>query len=230
MNLKEYYDNLDPEMLWLPQNPHWTQFRIGLDKEMNNMKKIKDVITDRNLLLKWLREYQPYHVFYMTSKFLDPTIVNRKGPKLSQNLFLFSDEIILDIDRETLQESKTDTLLLDKYLKEMNIPPYMYVYSGKKGFHLHIKFDYRSSAEYPIEREQETLEVKKSILYNIQHDTGLKIDTLAGWNTRGIMRLPGTIHGKTGNLVEIIQYDEIKDYKPKKIVNIREDPKFKDYI
>ena len=35
-----------------------------------------------------------------------------------------------------------------------------------------------------------------------------------------MIRIPGSIHGKTGNLVEKINEDEIMDYTPKHIVDV----------
>ncbi|MEM3859741.1 MAG: hypothetical protein QW478_10115 [Candidatus Micrarchaeaceae archaeon] len=230
MELKEYYASLDPKELWLPSFPHWTQFRFSLDANLISMRKIKDVINTRADLLFYLRKYAPYHVFYMTSKFLDATVVNKKGNKLSQNLFLFSDEIVLDIDRDTIEESKQAAYDLVKYLKKVNMLPYMVVFSGKKGFHLHLPFGCRSGSDSPAEREQDTLLCKKAIIENIEEDTGIKIDSVAGWNTRGIIRLPGTIHGKTGNLVEKIGIEDIKGYEPKRIVDVKKEIKFKEFV
>jgi hypothetical protein len=50
------------------------------------------------------------------------------------------------------------------------------------------------------------------------------------WDTRRIVRLPGTIHGKTGNLVEIINPEDISKYQPKHLVDIEKGVLLRDRV
>ena len=224
MNLREYYANLQTSDLYLPECLNWTHFRFFLPQPM----KVKDIIKEPQRLLDLLRFYAPEHVFYTPSKFMDPTIIRKKGMDLSSNNFLFSPEYVLDVDRKELKDAKEATIKLLDHLYANNWIPNLIVFSGHKGWHIHLPFGFRSDSVDPRTREQETKQIKSSITEELQKIA--TTDTIPSWDTRRIIRLPGTIHGTTGNLVEAVKREDIKDYEPKHIVEIEHPIMFKDYL
>ncbi len=224
--LKDYYDSISPNDLWLPAFIQWTHFRFGLDPENIKMRKVWYRIRTKEALIKALKRYYPANAYYTPSKFL---LARKLGKKEEANTFLFSDEVVIDIDRTNLMDAKQDALKLISYLKSIDKYPFLIVFSGRKGFHLHIDFDYISSNPLPSKRMKEFEERKKQFLEEVEKATGVEIDIQAGCNPLGLIRIPGTIHGKTGNLVEIIGEEDILSYTPKKIVDVVSVPAFKEY-
>lgn len=226
--LEEFYMDCKPEEIFSPGFINWTHFRIFMGKRV---KKIRNVIYSATQLLEELKKYAPDHVFYTPSKFMDPTKIGRKTNKISQNLFLFSDTFILDIDREgDIESAKLATKTILVYLGKMGWKPDYVCFSGSKGFHISLPFEFRSASDDPITREADTARVKTVILSQIKQDTGVEVDSIVSCDTRRIVRLPGTIHGKTGNLVEIIKPEDVMGYKPKNIVSIEKKEGVGDYI
>ena len=226
--LEEFYRDCSAQSLWLPTYPQWTHFRIFMG---DRAKKIKNMIYSADHLLFELQRYNPGHVFYTPSKFMDPTKIGRKTSKVSQNLFLFADTFIIDIDREgDLTAAKEDTEHLLEYLQKMGWTQDYVCFSGSKGFHISLPFGFRSKSPDPVQRELDTQKIKTTLVAQLKQDTGIVMDTIVSWDTRRIVRLPGTIHGKTGNLVEIVTPQEVRGYEPKHLVNVEKPEGVGDYI
>ena len=228
MEIDEYYKKLKEEDIYLPPNPQFRQFKI---ETPSGVMKIKKKITSKKVLLDILRKYNNIlNVWYSVNYFLDPTILGRKGKSYHRNLFIFSDLFVVDIDRETIDEQKKAIMDFLAYLHKVNYPPKLIVYTGNKGFHIYLDFLFRSAAMSPIDREKENLDIKKAMIEALEKDSGVVLDKIISWDTRRVVRLPGTIHGKTGNLVEIVDGKDIKDFKPKHVVDIHRERKFEEYI
>lgn len=239
---ERYYDRLKVEDLYIPEDLGHTHLRLFSE---GHAFKIRDVIKSPEHLLSILRRYDPSDVFYTPSKFSDPTVINKKSDKISQNLFLYANEFVIDIDssdkkksgEENLTASKNAVLKILGYLKHAEwVPfmpfgwyPFMLVYSGNKGWHLHFHFDIRPNEPDPVKRELHVKRIKSRIIDDIYRFEPL-VDTIPSWDTRRIIRLPGSVHGKTGNLVEIVKEEDIPDYKPKHMVEIEKKTTFRDYV
>ena len=239
---EEYYYRLKSEDLYIPEDLSHTHLRLFSE---GHAFKIRDIITGPGHLLSILKRYSPSDVFYTPSKFSDPTVINKKSDKMSQNLFLYANEFVIDIDssdpkkswEENLAASKNAVLKILGYLKDGDwVPfmpfgwyPFMLVFSGNKGWHMHFHFDARPNEPDPIKRELRVKQIKSRIIDDIYRFEPL-VDTIPSWDTRRIIRLPGSVHGKTGNLVEIVKEEEILGYRPKHVVEIEKKTTFKDYI
>jgi DNA primase catalytic subunit len=220
--VREYYKTAD---LWLPTRPNWRYFRFILFS--GQTVKIIDRITNRDKLRKWLVHYAPAHVYYSCSMFLNPTIINRmyknrtRTDILYQNLFLGSDALYFDIDKNNLDDAKKELKKLISLLKTKYYhPDHEYIYSGDRGFHLKcFGFDFKSmTSSNPVQFEKDIGEMKNLIALEIERE--VDIDTPITYNTRCIIRLPGSIHGSTGNLVEIVREKDIDTYKPRQILKL----------
>lgn len=210
----EYYRNLNPNSIWLPNQIHFTHFRVFTPTP----RKIQHILHTPRDVRDMLSATSPMHAFYVTSYFLQPDKLGKRGNDGA--IFLYSDEFVIDIDREELQEAKESTLKILEVLKFLQIPIRYIVYSGRKGFHIHCSMEKTSHSE------METISIKKAMISRIYSSSEIlfreriAIDEPVSWDTRRLIRIPGSIHGKTGNLVEVIREDEIKNYTPKKVIDV----------
>lgn len=228
MEIDEYYKNLKEEDIYLPPNPQFRQFKI---KKPFGATKIKKKITSKKRLLAILRKHSSVlDVWYSVNYFLDPTVLGRKGKSYHRNFFMFSDLFVVDIDRPTFVEQKKALMDFLAYLHKVNYPPKLIMYTGNKGFHIYLDFLFRSAAASPIDREKENLDIKKAMIEVLEKDSGVILDKIISWDTRRVIRLPGSINARTGNLVEIVDEKDIKDFKPNHIVDILRERKFEEYI
>jgi hypothetical protein len=226
-DFKDYYKHLNTNQLYLPEEIRYTHFRFFCPRPV----KIPKILKTKRDVKKILEAYSPMHAFYIPSYFLQPNEVGERGN--DEACFLSSIELVLDIDRkdedktweENLNDAKIDTSRLINSIQDLyELSPKLIVYSGCKGFHIHydiknlippdsfwLKFD---------RREDSSIQLKKKMVREIVARTGIRLDEPATWNTRGLMRIPGTIHGGTGALVEVIKRSQIRNYHPKIIVNV----------
>ena len=157
----------------------------------------------------------------MVSYFLQP---NKLGPKGRGNArFLFLPEFIIDLDSKSGcldDDVKADTLEVIKYMRDyFSVEPRAIVYSGQKGFHLHYPFPFPGFRQ--LSTEEETIRFAKAIVKTIEDATGvLTIDDPVSTDTRRLIRIPGSVHGRTGNLVEKIKEKDIMSYEPKHVVDV----------
>ncbi len=213
--IRAYYAELNPNKILLPPHLKFLHFRIFAPGPIKIKWKIRTLNDVRDMLI----HYAPLHAFYSTSYFLNPTKVGRKGSDGA--IFLFSDEFVVDVDRENLEEAKEDTLKLIEAIREINLTIKYVVFSGHKGFHIHCKMPSLSNIE------DATLSMKKSLVDKLNAKTEelfghvIPIDEAVSYDTRRIMRIPGTIHGETGNIVEKVDPQKIKSYHPVKAVDIQ---------
>ena len=136
-----------------------------------------------------------------------------------------------DIDKEKLNDARVE---LQKLIERLYIiyshHDLQFIYSGNRGFHVK-DFDFVCPKDNnPIKCEQLMGVAKKKMTLEISEpeDQGIEaidIDAPISYNTRCIIRLPQSIHGSTGNLVEIINENEINNFKPKRILKLSKLPK-----
>jgi len=212
--------------LWLPPNAQWRHFRFFLFD--GTIQKIPDRITTTDKLRAALLKYAPAHAYYSCSMFLNPTIIRKRGPKISENHFMGTDAMYYDIDKKDIQKAKVETKKLVTLLeREHNRSRDLmeFIYSGSRGFHIKdFKVGYpRGNIIDPREWEMAVLQAKKEFILDLEGK--IDIDAEISYNTRCIIRLPGTIHGGTGNLCEKLEYGQIDNFKPKHIIDFTEIPK-----
>jgi DNA primase catalytic subunit len=191
--------------------------------------KIKDRITNLNTLRKWLCRFSPLHVYYSTATWLDSQNVgpkelreNSPGFQFAYNVFL-AQELYFDIDvAGSLEQAKFWTRKLMEHLeKDYGFQSILPVYSGNKGFHLHVyDFDIKNwisnVSPHPAVRELQTQEVKVKIVNDLM-DKGLVFDADVTVDTRRIIRLPGSVNGKTLNICQIV--DDLESFQPQRLGN-----------
>jgi DNA primase small subunit len=226
--IRDYY--LHTSTLWLPPRAGFRQFRFFLSEDLSGERviKIKDRLNNLQKLRSWLVRFAPDHVYYSTSTWLDSQnmgpkeLKKRPGYDFAYNVFL-SQELYFDVDvAGDLEEAKNWTRKLKKCLEDdYGFRKILMIYSGNKGFHLHI-YDFELSkfelavSEHPAVREQQTQEVKVKIV-NDMMSKGLVFDADVTVDTRRIIRLPGSVNAKTLNICEIV--DDLETFQPQRLAD-----------
>lgn len=222
--------------LWLPPKSTQRQFRFflyGLNKK-TRVLKIQDRLNSIERLRKLLCKYTPADVYYSTSCWLDPQNLgprsfkkkSKPGYELASNVYLYS-ELYFDIDAPgDFPLAKRETKRLVDFLKEKyKFQDIKIAFSGGKGFHVYV-YDFKLQDFVdeiyadPRMREGQAQDVKLEIVEEILHKQDILIDAPITLDTRRIIRLPMTIHSGSKNLCEFIDYNQINDFKPRKLKDL----------
>ncbi len=229
--IREYYRQARPESFSLPEQPTRRQFRLALKRPTGRLTftKIDDRVRDGAVLKRHLERMAPHHAYFTTSTWLDP---QRLGPRdlvkakkagytLAHNVFL-DQGLYFDIDVPgDLHEAARQLLLLRDFLKDRwGFNRHRAVYSGSKGFHLYVEdFEIRKFVAVeadPRQREQQHPVVKAQFT-DAALRAGIMIDAAVTLDPRRILRVPGTVHGKTLNLCEVVDLARVESFVPRRI-------------
>lgn len=201
--LKEYYRSNPPNLNAIT-NLNRRHFRMVLQN--GRFLKIPDIIPNEKILQNWLVRLGPTDVYYSTGCWLNPSSIKRRPKEkglgfLDSGILLYHD-IVFDIDfsplcLKNLERAKNETLQLYEHMKEKGYENKYIAFSGSKGFHLSFADPEWSKIEDPYEREMKTIKRRKELVAEVKKN-GFKIDCHTTYDTRRIMRLPGTINSKTG--------------------------------
>jgi len=166
--IRDYYNSITEDDLWLPPHSNWRQFRFFVWNEREHrmiVTKIKDNFKNnahgKTALLRRLRQHAPHHCYYTTGTWINPQSVgpdpNSRGGrnkfyKKKQLMTIYNNsmmwrELYFDVDfyMPTFTESADETLKLAKWYGNREIKSdqeLTFVFSGGKGFHL-IDFGFR---------------------------------------------------------------------------------------
>lgn len=225
--LREYYRTAE---LWIPPKSTKRQFRFAIERGSDlRFTKVKDRIYNTEVLRKWLLREAPVHAYYTTSMWLDPQNLGpkqykgkRAGYEFSHNVFL-GQELYFDIDAPgDLDAAKRHLLdLVDLMKGEFGFKDMRTVFSGSKGFHLYVydfdpsSFGYEFQCD-PRERERVYQDSKVRFVESALAK-GIAIDVEITLDTRRIIRLPGTVHGKTFYLCEFVPLHKVGSFRPRGI-------------
>jgi DNA primase catalytic subunit len=221
--LRAYYATAP---LWLPPRPTFRQFRVAVDRPGRRTRflKIDDRVKNAETLRGWLVRLAPAHVYFTTSRWLDP---QRLGPRdlrgrkagypIAHNILL-GQELYFDIDAPgDLDAAKEDASALLQFLREEGLDDLRLVYSGNKGFHVHA-YDFERKflprlPEDPRKREAAVQGARVDLVTRIVNE-GIGIDVDVTMDPRRILRLPGSVHGRTFNICEFVPAAGLGRFQP----------------
>ena len=189
MNLQDYYMTAD-----LHEPPHFEnrEFAVIKDGKMWRHLAFENVQKLRSFLI----EHQPTHVYFSSAKYEDPGNNNMMEKREG---WLGSD-LVFDIDNDhledpTIVEAAFHALQLKEVLiKKFGLKDMMFTFSGSRGYHIHVRDECIQKLNNH-ERQQivECIERFK-----------IGIDAPVTCDISRLIRLPGSIHGKTGEQCRII--------------------------
>ncbi|HEV8595150.1 MAG TPA: hypothetical protein VGR51_06440 [Thermoplasmata archaeon] len=224
--LAEFYRHAP---LWLPSRPTFRQFRVARETADGRtaFRKIEDRVKDEETLRAWLVRLTPLHVYFTTSRWLDPVRLGprdlrhkRGGYPIAHNVFL-GQELYFDIDAPgDLAAAKADARALLAFLRREGLADLRLVYSGNKGFHVHAyDFEQRFAPEFPEDprKREAAAQAARADLVTRVVGAGIGIDVDVTMDPRRILRLPGTVHGTTFNICQFVAPAELDAFQPTRI-------------
>ena len=212
-DFNQYYQNHDVDLSWL-NKPSQHGFRWRCSN--GSWRKSKRRISSQNTFRKAIAKDNPSDIYFSTSSWLEPIDLPNLNDETKPHPILLNHLIVFDIDfaplsLENLEQARVTTLNLHKWIQKHYDYELMSIsFSGSKGFHLFYNDPDRSlfSIENSKERETAVRENRNKLLQEVLL-TGFKVDPRITADTRRIIRLPGSIHGKTGLLCHRINVERL---------------------
>lgn len=209
--LREYYETAK---LWLPENSGWRFFKVILQNK--RCIYIKDRIHSTKILRKHLLKMidkgdLPYHIYYSSSTFLNPTTAEKQDFKYGDRIFLYND-LVFDVDEKTLDEAKATTEKILAFMENEKGYFLKYILFTGRGFHIVYKDLNPISKPEPYQREIDTRN-KRVYLVQQMKKSGIDWDSEITVDMNRVIRLPNTINMKTGNLTQFI-FGDLKTFIP----------------
>ncbi len=212
--LSSYYQNNTIDLSWLLK-PSRHQFRwkslkgpwITSDRRVSSSKKLIELFSNS----------MPTDVYVSTSSWLNPVNLPRIKDTKKPSPILLDHLVVFDIDIMPfcllrLEEARQATFNLRNWLIDnTDIQIKHITFSGSKGFHIIADDPDRESFSEPDPKlREEKVKSQRKQLLNQVIEAGHPVDKVVTADTRRIIRLPGTVHGKTGWICTIINDEWIE--------------------
>ena len=212
-DFNQYYQNHEVDLSWLKKpSQHGFRWRCSNGSWRKSKRRVSSVDSFR----KAIGKDNPSDVYFSTSSWLEPIDLPNLNDDTKPHPILLNHLIVFDIDfaplsLENLERARLTTLNLHKWIEKNYDYELMSIsFSGSKGFHLFYDDPDRSlfAIENSKEREDAVRENRNKLLQEVLL-AGFKVDPRITGDTRRIIRLPGTIHGKTGLLCHRISIEKL---------------------
>ena len=200
----QYYQNHEVDISWLTKpSQHEFRWRCSDGRWRKSNRRVSSIETFRKAIF----QDNPADIYFSTSSWLNPIDLPRLSDETRPHPILLNHLIVFDIDFsplsfENLEKARETTLNLHNWIKENYDYELLSIsFSGSKGFHLFYNDLDRTlfSIEDAKKRENAVKEERNKLLQEVLL-AGFKVDPRITSDTRRIIRLPGSIHGKTGLL------------------------------
>lgn len=210
----QYYQNNEVDISWLPKpSQHEFRWRCNDGKWRKSKRRVSSIETFR----KAISQDSPADIYLSTSSWLNPIDLPKLSDESRPHPILINHLIVFDIDfsplsLENLEKARVTTLNLHNWIEENYDYELISIsFSGSKGFHLFYNDLDRSlfSIENAKEREIAVKDERNKLLQEVLL-AGFKVDPRITADTRRIIRLPGSIHGKTGLLCHRISLEKLE--------------------
>lgn len=212
-DFNQYYQKHEVDFAWLEKpSQHEFRWRCADGSWRKSKRRVSSIETFR----KSISRDNPSDIYFSTSSWLNPIDLPRLSDEARPHPILLNHLIVFDIDfsplsLENLEQARTVTVKLHKWIeKNYDYELLSISFSGSKGFHLFYHDPDRTlfSIENPRERENGVKEARKRLLQEVLL-AGFKVDPRITADTRRIIRLPGSVHGKTGLLCHRISLETL---------------------
>ena len=210
----QYYQNHEVDISWLTKpSQHEFRWRCSDGRWRKSNRRVSSIETFRKAIF----QDNPADIYFSTSSWLNPIDLPRLSDETRPHPILLNHLIVFDIDFsplsfENLEKARETTLNLHNWIKENYDYELLSIsFSGSKGFHLFYNDLDRTlfSIEDAKKRENAVKEERNKLLQEVLL-AGFKVDPRITADTRRIIRLPGSIHGKTGLLCHRIDLEMLE--------------------
>ena len=187
---------------WLSKpSQHQFRWRTFEGRWVTSKRRIRNHET----LMKAIGKNFPSDLYVSTSSWLNPIDLPRLRDTEVSYPVLIDHLIVFDIDvaplsLKNLEKAKKVAKGLHAFIIENESVEFVHAtFSGSKGFHLIYKDTDREKFGIPDPklREETVRQERKDLLLRVL-EQGFEVDERITADTRRIIRLPGSIHGKTG--------------------------------
>ena len=214
-DFNQYYQNHQVDISWL-EKPSQHEFRWRCID--GSWRKSKRRVSSIETFRKSINQDNPTDIYFSTSSWLDPVNLPRLSDETRPHPILLNHLIVFDIDftplsLENLEQARITTLKLHNWIeKNCEYDLLSISFSGSKGFHLFYNDLDRTlfSIENAKDRENAVKAERNKLLQEVLL-AGFKVDPRITADTRRIIRLPGSIHGKTGLLCHRISLETLSN-------------------
>ena len=214
-DFNQYYQNHQVDISWL-EKPSQHEFRWRCFD--GSWRKSKRRVSSIETFGKSINQDNPTDIYFSTSSWLDPVNLPRLSDETRPHPILLNHLIVFDIDftplsLENLEQARITTLKLHNWIEKNYAYELLAIsFSGSKGFHLFYNDLDRTlfSIENAKDRENAVKAERNKLLQEVLL-AGFKVDPRITADTRRIIRLPGSIHGKTGLLCHRISLETLSN-------------------
>jgi len=214
-DFNQYYQNHQVDISWL-EKPSQHEFRWRCFD--GSWRKSKRRISSIDTFRKSIKRDNPTDIYFSTASWLDPVNLPRLADDTKPHPILLNHLIVFDIDftplsLENLEQARLTTLELHKWIaKNYEYELLSISFSGSKGFHLFYNdLDRTLFAIEDAKQREDAVRAERNKLLQEVLLAGFKVDPRITGDTRRIIRLPGSIHGKTGLLCHRISLETLSN-------------------
>lgn len=210
--IRSYYRSILIDLTSIP-GLNFRHFRFRLPN--GSFYKVKRKIHDSSDFRETLIENEPLDVYYSTASWLNPHLIASKLDKDILKNVMISCDLAFDIDVnediKTLEDARVQAVAINDFLDSKGIKVRYSAFSGSKGFHVVCDDPWREeiAEEDPRKREMSAIEKRKEIIQEAK-ERGILFDGKVTIDTRRIIRVPGTIHSKTGLICTMLSKNELE--------------------
>lgn len=208
-----YAQGFEIDLSWMKKpTQHQYRWRCLENRWQSSHRRVRNGPT----LLKAFNDSTPTDVYVSTASWLNPIDLPRLRDEEATYPILLDHLVVFDIDVPpfcitNMELARQAAVKLYEWMKDKEEYAFMHIsFSGSKGFHLFYQDLQREKFQIPDpkEREQKVRTERKKLL-DLVTSAGHPVDIKITADTRRIIRLPGTVHGKTGWNCSIIEMETL---------------------
>ena len=214
---KYYYHNIFcPDSIVLPETK-FRHFRFRIfSNAKNRFQRLRDIVESREHLFEKISRIIPKDAYFTPTKWLNPIYVAKTRKEID---VMLSSPLYFDIDSDLLnpptlkQARDTTQALIDFIDDKFERSPDLVVFSGRRGFHVHY-WDWntqRITRMHPTKRMEYFIKERQEITDELAKQR-IVVDEKITLDPYRIIRIPNTLHGKTGLIAKPIE--DLKSFKP----------------
>jgi DNA primase catalytic subunit len=181
-------------------------FRFQMFSNKTSFQRVHDIIYSPLQLKKKLVNYCPFSAFFTPVKWLNPIFVGHTKNELDVMLSspLYFDIDMQDLTPPNLSEAVQDANLLIKTIeKTFSRLPDLIVFSGRQGFHIYYwHWDDEDLLKLDARKRIAEFTKRRSAILDFLDSKKIIVDKRITADPFRIMKIPNTLHGKTGLLAK----------------------------
>lgn len=197
-----YYDSEFREAELHLDGVKFTHFRFELFSRKVRFDRIRDIFNTELELKEKICKIIPRNAYHTPVKWLSPIYVGKTKTEID---VMLSSPLFFDIDLDlTLAENfgaaRDTTMDLISFIEDkFDRSPDLIVFSGRQGFHVYYwDWDFDKLVRLaPNERIDGFIKERKEILEMLER-AGISVDPTVTADPFRLMKIPNTLHGKTG--------------------------------